>query len=447
MKNFLKNTMFKRTLLGLSLALVMIGGVFINNASAAATTTVATGGTAVSLDTSSFSPGTGAWTTLTGPVFTEGVAGDIATGTHSITLPAGWEFNTAQNVTISVGGGTELALSAQIVTPGATAITFYVSTPSSSGTGSLTFSNIKVRPTGNSTSTGSMVLHTGVINGVVIDTTNLGTLTTVVGAVSKVTITTPPTATTVYGSVFADQPIVKTQDRFGNNSVTGLASSEIVTLTLSTGTGTLQGTTTMDIGTGGGSSGSVTFSGLTVGGTSAVGTGKKLRASASTLTTSAESATFDITAKTLTASATGINKVYNATTTAAVTLSTDKLGSDDVTATSTSATFDTKNIGTGKTVTVSGISISGTYATNYSLASTSATTTANITVATLTVSATGINKVYNATTTAGVTLSSDKFAGDTVDATSTSAIFDTKDIGTGKPIAVSGISISGADAT
>jgi hypothetical protein len=51
------------------------------------------------------------------------------------------------------------------------------------------------------------------------------------------------------------------------------------------------------------------------------------------------------------------------------------------------------------------LTLSGTDAANYQLASTSASSTANITARSLSVSATGVNKVYNGTTSATVTLS------------------------------------------
>src|SRR6185369_10851608 len=107
--------------------------------------------------------------------------------------------------------------------------------------------------------------------------------------------------------------------------------------------------------------------------------------------------TANITARALIVSATGINKVYDGTTAATVTLSDDKVLGDDVSASYSSATFDTKNVGMGKDVSVSGISISGTDAGNYS-ANTSTSTTANITARALIVSATGINKIYDGTT-------------------------------------------------
>jgi len=90
--------------------------------------------------------------------------------------------------------------------------------------------------------------------------------------------------------------------------------------------------------------------------------------------------TAEITQRDLTVSATGIDKVYDGTTNATVTLSTDKVSGDDVTASYTSAYFADANVGTW-TVSVSGISISGTDTINYNLLNTSATTTASITPA------------------------------------------------------------------
>ena len=91
-----------------------------------------------------------------------------------------------------------------------------------------------------------------------------------------------------------------------------------------------------------------------------------------------------------------------------MTLATDAIGGDAVTAAYTSASFADKNVGNGKTVSVSGISISGADAGNYTLLNTTASTTANITPRDLTVSATGVNKEYDGTTSATVTLATDR---------------------------------------
>ena len=164
------------------------------------------------------------------------------------------------------------------------------------------------------------------------------------------------------------------------------------------------------------------------------------------LTNNTASTTADITAKDLVVSATGVDKVYDGTTTATVNLITDALSGDAVTAAYTTASFADENVGTGKTVSVSGISISGVDAGNYNLTNNTASTTADITAKDLVVSATGVDKVYDGTTTATVTLSTDALSGDAVTAAYTTASFADENVGTGKTVSVSGISISGADA-
>ena len=75
----------------------------------------------------------------------------------------------------------------------------------------------------------------------------------------------------------------------------------------------------------------------------------------------------------------GVNKVYDATTAATVTLSNNHLGDDVVTSSYTVAGFGDQNVGTGKSVFVAGIAIGGADAGNYTLRDTSTTTTADIT--------------------------------------------------------------------
>ncbi|WP_304062759.1 YDG domain-containing protein [Pedobacter glucosidilyticus] len=179
----------------------------------------------------------------------------------------------------------------------------------------------------------------------------------------------------------------------------------------------------------------VSVSGISISGTDA----GNYTANATASTTAA------ITAKPLTVTATGINKEYDANTTATVTLSDNRINGDVLTTAYTAATFNNKNVGTGKAVSVSGISISGTDASNYTV-NTSTTTTAAITAKLLTVTATGINKEYDANTTATVTLGDNRITGDVLTAAYTTATFNDKNVGTGKAISVSGISISGTDA-
>ncbi len=155
--------------------------------------------------------------------------------------------------------------------------------------------------------------------------------------------------------------------------------------------------------------------------------------------------TLTIQPKALMVSATANNKVYDGTNAAAVNLSSNALTGDMLTLAYGTANFDDKNVGNSKTVTVNGITISGVGAVNYSVNPT-ANTTADITPFGLTVSATANNKAYDATNTATVNLSSNVLAGDVLVLSYTNAIFNDQNVGTGKTVSVTGISISGADA-
>ncbi|MBR5644959.1 MAG: hypothetical protein IKW77_12335 [Salinivirgaceae bacterium] len=156
-------------------------------------------------------------------------------------------------------------------------------------------------------------------------------------------------------------------------------------------------------------------------------------------------ATANITAKTLTVSATANNKVYEGTTTAAGTVKPSGIiNGDNVTVSYSSATFNDKNVGSGKSVTFN-ITKNGGDAGNYIVATT-ATATANITAKTLTVSATANNKVYDGTTTAAGTVTPSGIVnGDNVTVSYSSATFNDKNVGTGKPVTFN-ITKSGSDA-
>ena len=108
-------------------------------------------------------------------------------------------------------------------------------------------------------------------------------------------------------------------------------------------------------------------------------------------------------------------------------------------------TFSDKNVGTGKTLTPAGAVSDGNGGNNYSV-----TFVPNsggvITVRPLTVSALGVNRVYDGTTGASVGLSDNRAIGDVLSDSYTGAVFTDKNVGTGKAVSVSGISISGPDA-
>jgi len=142
--------------------------------------------------------------------------------------------------------------------------------------------------------------------------------------------------------------------------------------------------------------------------------------------------------------ATGIDKVYDGTTAATATLSDNRIAGDALTISSTDA-FTDKNAGSGKYVGVSNIAISGADAGNYTVNSSTATV-ANITKATLNVAAVGVNKVYDATTAATVSLTGQVIGTDVVSVNYSTAAFSNKNVGQGKQVSVGGVNVSGADA-
>jgi hypothetical protein len=123
------------------------------------------------------------------------------------------------------------------------------------------------------------------------------------------------------------------------------------------------------------------------------------------------------------------------------------LGQDMVTLNASAAqgTFASKNVGNGITVTVSGLTLAGPNALDYSV--TPPLGLANITPRPLTVTATGQDKSYDRTTAAAVTLSDDRVAGDVLTDSFASAAFANAGPGSNIPIAVTGIAISGTDAS
>src|SRR5262249_58353529 len=107
-----------------------------------------------------------------------------------------------------------------------------------------------------------------------------------------------------------------------------------------------------DVGTGKG----VSVSGISISGTDAGNY---------TFNTTATT-TADITARALTVSAHGVNKVYDGTTAATVTFTDDRVAGDVFTV-SDSASFSDKNVGTGKPGTGTDISLHGTDACTYTV--------------------------------------------------------------------------------
>src|SRR3989344_6778375 len=169
----------------LALATALVAGGFFapSSALAAATVTPASGGTNISIDKTSALGGSGTYKTLSGPSITETTPGDISVGTHVITLPAGWEFNTGSTVTVvRTVGNIEPESQSAVLT--ANTLTFEITQASTENSGlAFIFSSMKVRPTGTTPSEGKMT-HSGAgIEGVTsgVEGTSFGTLSTVAG--------------------------------------------------------------------------------------------------------------------------------------------------------------------------------------------------------------------------------------------------------------------------
>src|SRR5439155_368535 len=199
----------------------------------------------------------GAYTALTGPTYYEAVSGDAGVGTFVLNAPSGFIFDTggtAPTVLVTRIAGTGAnsqnidgvaSGTAEAISPSSTTqIKFSVKTASSGGvTCSLTWQNVRVRPTassplasGNITDSGSSVLAA-----VTSSSTSLGRLTEV-GPAARLTIQTQPSSTATAGVAFQTQPVIRIEDAFGNLISTD--NSTVVTALRSTGSGTLQGTLT-----------------------------------------------------------------------------------------------------------------------------------------------------------------------------------------------------------
>jgi hypothetical protein len=193
-----------------------------------------------------------------------------------------------------------------------------------------------------------------------------------------------------------------------------------------------------------------------------IGTGKSVTATSFTLTganagnyvvsTSVPGLTADITAATITISGVAANnKAYDGTTSASLTGGTlnGVASSDVVTITYGTGTFADKNIGIGKAVTVIGYSLAGTDAGNYILSAQPSGMIANITPAPITItSVTAINKVYDGTTNAVLTVGTLNGIVNSEDVTfiAGTGTFADINIGSDKVVTASGYSLSGTDA-
>src|SRR5262249_35452766 len=143
--------------------------------------------------------------------------------------------------------GTALAMTS--VT--STQMVFTVTSSSASGIAcKLTWQNIRVRPAAGTPLALGNLARAGTASVVGLSTNvNLGTLREVAGPANNLGIQTQPSATATVGVVFAQQPVIQVLDRFGNlrNAANGNAdNSTLVSAARAAGSGTLQGTTSLN---------------------------------------------------------------------------------------------------------------------------------------------------------------------------------------------------------
>ena len=172
-----------------------------------------------------------------------------------------------------------------------------------------------------------------------------------------------------------------------------------------------------------------------------------------------QSGTVSITPKPLDVGLMGsVEKTYNGSTAARLTSANYSLigviGGDSVRLNDPgTGSYDTKDAGTGKTVEVDGLALLGPKAFDYTLNSTTVGgAIGKIDPRTVTAFLAGtVSRVYDSTTTATLKASNYRLSGlvsgDTVGLNDpTSGTYDTKDVGIGKTVSVSGLSLTGASA-
>ena len=170
-----------------------------------------------------------------------------------------------------------------------------------------------------------------------------------------------------------------------------------------------------------------------------------------TNTTAATTAT--ISARGLTIAFAAADKTYDGTTVAGISapaITAGVVDSEAVTvglADGAKGAFASKNVGTRVvSAAKAAFLLTGADAANYDVG-TVGTTSATIGARDLTVTGTGNDRVYDGTAGATVTLSSDKLAADALTLSYASAAFADKNVGSAKPVSVSGIAVTGgADA-
>ena len=188
----------------------------------------------------------------------------------------------------------------------------------------------------------------------------------------------------------------------------------------------------------------VSFTGFELSG-SAAGNYKLIAQPAST--------TADITVKEITINGATVegSKVYDGTSEAKITNAgtlSDNYDGENLTIVAGSAAYDSKNVGTGKTVAFTGFALAGDAAANYKLIAQPTDTTADITAKEITISGAAVeaSRIYNGTTDAKITNAgtpSVNYDGENLKVAAGKAAYDNKNVGKGKAVMFTGFALEG----
>ncbi len=199
-----------------------------------------TGGTNISADTAANAPSP-AWTTLANIVLAEngGHKGDFASGTDtfSILLPSGFEFNTSAGNASFTGGNA----SGVVMTVNATSVDITLTVSGVNAVDTLTISGLQIRPTqATPLATGNITRSAG--SGISFNgNATIAAVSEVAGLPAALVIQTQPSTNAATVTPFAQQPVVRVVDQFGNTSLTN--NSAVISAAVNSGTGSLVGTT------------------------------------------------------------------------------------------------------------------------------------------------------------------------------------------------------------
>jgi len=201
----------------------------------------ATGGDSLSADDANTT-----FTTLTGPRITEDVSGELtASGTIVLNAPSGFQWDTGganpgATVEAALSGPTTLAISYTSRT--SSAVTYTVSAASSGVNlqGKVTFTGLRIQPTSGTMPASGNITNTGTAGAT--GATNFGDIAMIAGSASAVVYTQEPGAGTVDETL---SPAIEAEIRDANGNVI-LSSGTSVTISVTSGTGSLSGSTSLN---------------------------------------------------------------------------------------------------------------------------------------------------------------------------------------------------------